>query len=311
MEELENRFNAKKARLIIGILILIVIVEFIFIVAIMKGFSLDEKPYVYPRRKHKRGYYASYEYKKMERDLHTLNLVNNLYLSKEQMNELLPLVEESKKLDEELEKVNMENSKGLMKVIAKIKKQLMVENSIDQDLQDELDKYQVPIYKKLAEIRKKKRELIEKVKTILNPNQIKIIEAYEPCIVPNEDASDPERIGGTVPEDRFMEILEKIRKMPEDKYQQEKDKILKQKWIMMDAYNTDQQKEAVLSQMENAMDKARKLSDEEFEIQKKELAKIAMPTSGPPWNSRLDEFIDRFLLNPFMIEYIKAHTKEK
>lgn len=250
--------------------------------------------------------YGGYEYKQVEQELHTINLVNSLYLSKDQMKQLLPLVKEMNEINLDLSSLMQKNYPHIIAVMKDMKKQLMTNTAITEEQQKELDRYAVPIYEKMAEKRDKTKVLLQKIKGILNPNQIQIIASYEPCIVPDGRVTDPQRIGGVGGDESFGELLDEIRGMPEDEYKKLKKEYLQRKEKLMKVYNTESQIRTVINQLDTSMEKARKMNDMDFELHKSELMNISMPRAQKPQNVNLvDEAIIKFLLNPVMIEYIK------
>ena len=250
--------------------------------------------------------YGGYEYKEVEQELHTLNLVNSLYLSRDQMRAILPLVKEMNKINGEIRELMAKNYVHIISVMKDMRNRLMTEVSVEDEQQKKLDKYAFPIYEKMAYRRDRVKVLTGKIKLILNPNQIKIIESYEPCIVPDGKVTDPQRIGGVGGDETFGELLEDIREMNDEEYKKYKKEYLDKKEMMMKVYNTPRQIRTVITQLENSMDKARKMDDMDFELKKGELMNISMPRPIKPGNVNLvDEAISKFLLNPVMIKYIE------
>lgn len=251
------------------------------------------------------------DYRVLERDLHTINLVNGLYLNEGQLKALLPLVREGDQMSRELNELMSENYGEIRKVMKEIRVHLMDDTSVTPQQQERLDRYSMPIYKKIGDNREKMRELIRKTRAILNPNQLAIIESYEPCIVPQHDASNPEKIGGAAGQGKILEILEDARELSDEEYEEFKQEVLEKERIVMRVFNTPQQITSVLNQMEIAMDKARTMSDTEFHLQANELSRIEMPQSGRPKGINMtDEFIEKYLLNPFMTEIIQHNLKK-
>ncbi len=254
--------------------------------------------------------YGGYEYKQVEQELHTINLVNSLYLSKDQMKQLLPLVEEMNETNLALSELMRKNYPHIIAVMKDMKKQLMTHTAITEEQQKELDKYAVPIYEKMAEKRDKTKVLLQKIKGILNPNQIQIIASYEPCIVPDGRVTDPQKIGGVGGDESFGELLDEIRDMPEDEYKKLKREYLERKEKLMKVYNSERQIRTVINQLDTSMEKARKMNDMDFELHKSELMNISMPRPQKPGNINLvDEAVVKYLLNPVMLEFIGNKIK--
>ena len=254
--------------------------------------------------------YGGYEYKQVEQELHTINLLNSLYLSKDQMKSLLPLVKEMNEINLNLTSLMQKNYPHIIAVMKDMKKRLMTHTAITEEQQKELDKYAIPIYEKMAEKRDKTKVLLQKAKGILNPNQVQIIASYEPCIVPDGRVTDPQKIGGVGGDESFGELLDEIRDMPEDEYKKLKKEYLDRKEKLMKVYNTERQIRVLINQLDDSMEKARKMNDMDFELHKSELMNISMPRSQKPQNVNIvDEAVVKFLLNPVMMEYIENKLK--
>lgn len=255
--------------------------------------------------------YGGYEYKQVEQELHTINLVNSLHLSGEQMERLLPLVKEMNEINLDLSSLMRKNYPHIISVMKDMKKRLLTHTAITEDQQKELDRYAVPVYEKMAYKRDRTKMLVRKVKEILNPNQTEIIAAYEPCIVPDGNVTDPQKIGGVGGDESFGELLDEIRDMPEDEYRKLKKEYLSRKEKMMKVYNSDTQIRTVISQLNNSMEKARRMTDIDFQLHKGGLMNISMPRSQPPNVNLVDDAVIKFLLNPVMVEFIENKIKKQ
>jgi hypothetical protein len=224
------------------------------------------------------------------------------------MERLLPLVEESKKLDLELEEVKEKKCDEMLKTLKILRTRLTDHSDITDEMQKRLDETSIDVEKKIVDTREKKNALAEKARVILNFNQLTLLRDYEPCMVPTKNVSNPDRIGGVIEGEKFAEILANLRKLPPEKFFEEKKKILQKKTLSMKVYNNEAQIKSVISQMQRAMDRARKLDDREFAIRKDELSVITMPPSPRPGME--EEFLHRFLLNPFLIDVLKKRITE-
>lgn len=245
---------------------------------------------------------------RLVRDLHTLNLVNGLQLSNRQMQKMIPLIKQAEEADMRLKKARAEHLKRYNRVLETLRARLSSHNDITDKMQKSLNKASDPVERAMVYKRDILSKLTPKIKAILTANQRHMLSNYEPCMVPTPNVSNPERIGGTVDSQKFAKWLAWIRKMDEEEYQKEKRKMLDEKRRMMKVYNTDHQIKSVILQMDKAAVTARNLSDVEFEMRKDRLADIRMPVSTR--KGREDEFIRRYLLNPFLIGIYKQRIKK-
>ncbi|MCD4783552.1 MAG: hypothetical protein K8T10_06950 [Candidatus Eremiobacteraeota bacterium] len=254
-----------------------------------------------PEKKIDSGKFDDVEFHIVVRDLHTLNLVNGLFLSKEQMEKMIPIVERVKKADEELKSARDSHYSEYITVLKEMRSQLLENSSITDAQQEKLNRASMEIDKKSANLRDVVNKSIPEIKDVLNVNQHAIINGYEPCIVPTKDVSHPERIGGLGDGEDFEDMLRYIRKVPDKDYPRVKLEILKKREGMMKVHNNDLQIKSVLKQIETSMDKARELDSTQFEIEKDELSRVLIPPAGRPG----DEFYRNYLLNPFMVRMLK------
>lgn len=237
------------------------------------------------------------------RDLHSLNLINGLNLSKDQMQKMSPLLEESRTMESGLRKIKEERLARYNRILASLRERLMSHNDITEEQQKSLDEISLPIDRVVAANRDRMRILIGKVKEILNENQRLLLCRYEPCMVPTPNVSDPERIGGVVDSQKFGLELERLRKLDQKAYEKAKKECLDEKTMRMKVFNTREQIGSVISQMEKAMDMARTLDDAEFQMRRDELAAVKMPAAIR--QDVEDDFICRYMLNPFLIEVFR------
>ena len=244
---------------------------------------------------------AGGEYKRLEQELHIINLVNSLHLTEDQMKAIIPVAEESGKIREDLNRVMNENYGEVTASMKDLQKRLLDYEDATDEQQKRLDKCSMPIYRKIAENKDKTRVLAGKIRSILNINQREILLTYEPCVVPQQRDSQPERIGGYSGGENFAENLDEARKMKDADYKKYRGELLEKQRILLKTFNTPQQIESVLAQMGKALDEARKLNDIEYEIKRSELSSIDMPSRVKPGDEMEEEaVIIRYLLNPYV-----------
>lgn len=249
------------------------------------------------------------EYDILVRDLHSLNLINGLHLSGGQMKRMMPLVEESALLEKELADAKRACFVDFNKALVKIRTRLESHNDITEELQEELDRASLPLEKLEAKRRDRMKILSRQVLDILNDNQKFILNSYEPCMVPTPNISEPERIGGVIGAQEFGEQLDFMRKMPPDTYLAARKKLIDDKVRQMKVFNADFQIRSVVSQMEKAMDEARKMDDVEFQLNRDRLATVRMPPSKR--EGMEEEFASRYLLNPYLYRIFKNRTEKE
>jgi hypothetical protein len=256
---------------------------------------------------------AGGEYKKIEQQLHVINLVNSLHLTDEQLKALLPIAEESEKMEKDLNEAMKAKYSEVISSMKDLREHLLDHEDATDRQQNRLDKCSMPIYGKIADHKDRMKVLTGKVKSILNVNQLEILLTYEPCIVPQQRDSQPERIGGYSGGENFAEKLDEARNMKDDEYKKYKSDLLDKQRIFLKTFNDQKQIEAVINQMGKALDEARKLPEVEYEIKRKELSSINMPSRVKPGATGQEEevIITRYLLNPYMKTIITHKINNK
>jgi hypothetical protein len=252
------------------------------------------------------------EYESMVADLFSINLIDSMALSADQYKKLLPLVEEAKTMQDQFLSAQEKDGKELIATLAQIRSMLVKREPITDNEQNRLNKASWETDKITAENRAKTEKLVKDAKSIFTENQIVLIEEYQPCMTPNRSLCQQDRIGEAKDGWRFQEAVERLRKLPKEQFEAEKEKLIVEEETRRKAYYSDEQTDNIIRQMETAIDKARKMDDNEFEMCKIELAKIEMPAIGAPKGKNIvDEAIARFILNPGILDVLRKRANEK
>ncbi|MCD4786298.1 MAG: hypothetical protein K8T10_20940 [Candidatus Eremiobacteraeota bacterium] len=249
--------------------------------------------------------YSKSEIRDMMRDIQTLNLINGLNLSQDQMQKLLPVAREVKQRQDKIQATFDRKNNEIYSVLKEMKSQLMSKSDVTNDLKKRYHNAEGEIKKQRVEFNERMKVLNKEISGILNDNQKVVLKEYQPCIVPVKSIANPERIGQAAGGERFQRLFSRIRRIPEDRYPQAKERILartKEKIKMH--IRDDKEREAALKNLSEAMDKARSLSDEEFEMKKGEIASNIKPERKKSRNIE-QKFIDRFLLNPNLVSILE------
>lgn len=246
-------------------------------------------------------------------DIRILNLVNNIYLTKNQMLALLTKAREAETKREaftsRIEKLLGYSETSLKEMRAK----LMRTEELPKYLTREVGSSQ----NRLHDLRDKHEEemlkLAKDVTKILNPNQLVIVNGYKPCIIPYRDLTHPERVGQAGAAVGIERLLEKIHDMPEALYQQRKEGILMGVATRLEKHThkeVDVEKEK--KRLAKIFDAARALSDLEFDLKKAELAEEILPEENKikTEKQRLKK-VSRFFLSPRIIPVLEEKLAQE
>lgn len=250
--------------------------------------------------------YSEKEIMGMVRDIQSLNLLNSLHLSRQQNLELLKIAEEVKRMEDDMQALNDRKHNEMHKILSNMRTQLMSSNDLSDNLKHEFYRAEREIKEKRVAYEDRKKELNRKVQRILNGNQMVILKEYQPCLVPVKNISNPERIGQAAGGERLIRLLERARKVPDDKYVEFKRIVIEktEQTVKIHIRDENERKQAIKN-MSSVMDKARKMNDTEFEINKQQLADSMVPQHKNKEENIEEKFIDRFLLNPGLAAILK------
>ncbi len=246
-------------------------------------------------------------------DITILNLVNSLYLTKNQMLALLTKAREAeakrKAFTSQLEELTGYSEASLKKMRGK----LMKNEELPEYLTSEVGSSQ----KNLHDLRDRHEEemlkLAKDVSRILNENQLVMVDEYVPCIIPQRSLTHPERVGQADATVGMERLLERIHDMPEALYQQRKEGILMGAAARLEKHtHKEVEVEKEKKRLAKIFDEARALSDLEFDLKKAELAQKILPEEKKikTEKERLRK-IAHFLLSPRIIPVLEEKLSQE
>lgn len=252
------------------------------------------------------------EVRDISRDIQSLNLINSLYLTKDQMAKLIPLCEEAGRMESTGRSTYNKNGQDFIAVLKEMRTQLMSNADIPKDLKERYHKIHGRFKMMQVDNKGRMKELEKQAYGILNENQKVVLAEYKPCLVPRKNTVNPERIGQAGGGERIGELLERVRKVPADRYPAARKQILsrfsdKIKYVIPEE---EGQKE-IVAKLAQAMDDSRKLSDSEFAIKKDQMAESVTELkkaekSKKKSAKKADEgYAVKFLLNPGVADILK------
>ncbi|MBI2899606.1 MAG: hypothetical protein HYY17_05435 [Planctomycetes bacterium] len=118
--------------------------------------------------------------------------------------------------------------------------------------------------------------LAASTKEILFPNQRQVLVDYSPCLIPPKDLKDPVRVGQAHDSGPAIRILTTLRSIPDKRWQEKKDDIADRTLARMEEAEgkfPEGEREAKKRALLDIVERARAMSDVDFELQKEDLAK--------------------------------------
>jgi len=221
--------------------------------------------------------------KDLFREVSTINLLNGLRLTREQTQKVLALAKEAKAVRSEPLASNRNLYTQVMdealvayrafKTAAQKGEPPTGQVShraaqAERRLKDVLDAY-------LAQCERSLRDLDARLQSTLTPGQLEIIEGFKPCLIPPQDLRDPVRAGQAAGKGP-VNMISHLRRMPEHEWRQRREqvaefhlrKVEKHQYRMLSEAERSSEKQRLLG----LLDKARAMSDTDFELAKGELA---------------------------------------
>lgn len=223
--------------------------------------------------------------KQLQHEISTINLLNGLNLNREQTVQLLELGREYKAAKDS--------------VLAAAGTDLLVNTEIAfSNLRSEIQKGmpargEVPgaaakLEHEMKELKEKAQadaaakimDIDLKLNKMLSAGQLQVIEEYKACLIPPDNLKNPVRAGQAADSGAQVNALRKLRAATSNrKYSALRDKMIDSEIEKAEKHQmkfTDAEKKELKSQMKDAADKARKMSDTKFEMKKEELAQALM-----------------------------------
>lgn len=245
--------------------------------------------------------------KNLKEEIHTLNLINGLYLDKEQMEFILDKARQAQRIRDEFEQKAEELSEEDEQTLSLLRKELIDYNGA---IPDDITKRTNMMTRRLEMIQEGYNKRIEAVakelKENLSETQLYLIDEFKPCLIPSKG---PARIGQADSSEHAVKQIERIRNMPQDRYDAMKKTLANEvlfkakkplpKGLIIDE---DTQRKKIIA----VFDEARGLSNTNFSLKKEELAKKLkidlLPKKIP---IDISVKIEKYLLNPLVIPVLE------
>ena len=243
------------------------------------------------------------------------NLINGLYLSQDQIVQMLPVLRKVERLREEQRAKAISHARQMEEVLTKIRETVARDEEIGEDLAREFHQAKKKGEDLRAEFHGSMMPYQDEIKGILNENQRALINDFKPCVIPPRDTWDSARIGQASGDTRMGErFLTRVRGMDERAYRRRKSFMI-ERYIARGERHVgvlgDDERAEEKRRVADILEKARELSDVDFEAQKGDLARELKGPHEKAMQSRhrrhkgdLDK-VGRFLLDPKLIPILE------
>ena len=246
-------------------------------------------------------------------DIHSLNLYHGLYFSAEQIREMIGLLERVRAVRARHGRETSRLAGLYADSLAELRRVRLGEGPIPMELQDEIDngsnRFRYIEMRKNSEMRR----LAGEAMAVLTPNQIDRIEHYNPCLIPPQSDTEPERMGQAADYAKGVELLESIYFKDRETFERERGileglalgGIRRIRELEGKAYD----EEAEQARVAGLIDEFRSLDPATFETEKVRYTETIFHFEHP--SLPLVQKVIANLLNPNVIPYLEDELERK
>lgn len=244
----------------------------------------------------------------LQSEIRVINLLNGLELDSSQKVVISDLAQTANDLRDEFEIEKQGLESELEPLLSELKEILLRGREISSRLKKSIHKTNEKIMHLKVEYERKLDSLAKKVKLTLTPEQYYVLEEYKPCLIP---LPGEVRIGQSENPVGIYNLMNRLRRIPNRRYQQVKEDIAKKMvekieihkpiWVKIDH---DQLKREMI----NTLDEVRSLSDVDFAVKRDEFVD-RLKGFVPQPQLDMNKKIIRLLLAPEVAELVKTEPQ--
>ncbi|MFH1230727.1 MAG: hypothetical protein V1709_04435 [Planctomycetota bacterium] len=203
------------------------------------------------------------------------NLINGLNLSEGQISEMIRILTEVRDMRKTYKEQETVIGEETFKSFDELKKVLENGPILPPDIEKRAGSSNEKIKGLSEEFEKKLVPFQQKIENVLTEAQKMVIDDFKPCLLPPKSQRNPVRVGQVKSNERAIELLRRLRDVPQNIYEQKKDKILQEYFNKFEEKKgklSDEEKEKEKKRLFGLIDKVRIMPDDNFELEKNELA---------------------------------------
>jgi hypothetical protein len=212
--------------------------------------------------------------KELKHHISFLNLLNGLHVTEEQFGQLIEINTEL----EDFTDGNKEKFRKLMEdektVLVELEKVLRANKPIPKRLKQKVHTTEGRSKKARRMIDEATVKYARRVEVVFTEEQKEVIAEFKPCTIPPKNLSDPVRVGQASDSEHVVNLLRKLRQLPEQIFDANLDKIVERhmQHLMEKKRLSSQEKEKEQARLVGFLRGVRSLDEVEFEMCKEELA---------------------------------------
>ncbi len=214
------------------------------------------------------------EFHRQRQKISGLNLLNGLYLTEEQMEQIIPLARETRESEEQaLEKlIEINSDTDFIAALEEHVATLLKGNQPEGELKQTLNRFHGQEVEIGYGLEKKKQELGLKAIDVFSKEQMALIAEFKPCLIAPQDENST-LTGSAAGGLHVHNALKKMRRIPDRIWEKRKDKYMERILTQNDKHSPDfLDFDAEKKRLDKLINKARSYSDAEFELHVQDLA---------------------------------------
>ena len=250
---------------------------------------------------------------RLNKDIVLLNLINGLFLTEAQTRSLIEKIDEAETVRENFNQAMEQEEKAIYRILNDLKKILLQGEEIPEDLKKRIHEMK-RIQHELEDRRGERLQTLERdVEALLTPNQKIVLETYKPCTIPPAEGNIGQSVETAA--EGLARLLTHVRRMPGYVYRTTKEMIIdghldrvERIAGLMDAESRASWRQRI----DSSLEQARVLSDQEFLVQKGEMAKRLMPEDLIIKHPRRKNQLGRtghFFFDPGLADLLRSKLK--
>ncbi|MBI4872114.1 MAG: hypothetical protein HY814_11170 [Candidatus Riflebacteria bacterium] len=212
-------------------------------------------------------------------EIQCLNLLTALYLSAEQIQKILPILDEATKARQVLDKRGSEMEAMFMAPGNALKATLARGGQVDDLVARPVFRLNDEAKEMMESYRDFSDGLAQKIVAVLDENQKQRAIDYKACLVPTQDLRDPDRIGSSQPTSGQGQerLLDRARKVPEKRFQERKAEMMEKLLDKVKKHYAGLDLKTFQTKVESVLERARKMNDLEYETSRESLVAELKP----------------------------------
>lgn len=251
--------------------------------------------------------------RQLDREIVLLNLINGLHLTTEQMGALIDKIDEAERVRNEFSWETERRESSFEDILEDVKEVLSKGEEIPEDLKKRVHRMKEDEHGLEDEMGEKLVRLENEVEALLTKNQLIVVNTYKPCTIPPERG----KIGQSVETaaEGMTQLLTRIRRMPGSRYEMMKDMFVDAHLDRIErhlGFENSEEKETWRQKMLETFEKVRRMPDQDFLMQKGELARELMPEEMKTFKPRKNQLsrVGHFLLDPALKPLLERRLKQ-